>query len=79
MWSAHLSHELIGDGFQELGLVVLGADEVSGAGSSRLERGRQTSYVKTPCASVKSITTEEFQVEYTKIIQTSVTQMMASK
>lgn len=41
MWSAHSSHELIGDGFQELGLVVLGADEVSRAGSSRLEADRQ--------------------------------------
>lgn len=27
-WSANLSHELVGDGLQELRLVVLGADKV---------------------------------------------------
>lgn len=36
-WSANLSHELIGDGLQELRLVVLGADEVCWPWSSRLE------------------------------------------
>lgn len=38
--SGSLCHELIGDGLQQLWLVLLGADEVSVAGRSRLQRQR---------------------------------------
>lgn len=36
--SGSLCHELVGDGLQQLWLVLLGADEVSAAGRSRLRR-----------------------------------------
>lgn len=38
IWSADLCHELVGDGLQELGLVVLGADEVGWTRGSGLCR-----------------------------------------
>lgn len=57
-WSAHLCHELVGDGLQELGHVVLGANEVGWTRGSRLCRGEKTgenkNVVNEECKTVQS-------------------------